>query len=86
MPAGLSAQVMSPSRPFAPSTSASALALVSLYASIGIAGKSSLSSTSTTSSVPEKTTPAEEVKTSFLIPFLTHVAMTVRVPTMLTFS
>ena len=85
IPAGRNATVRSPSFPFACSTSSSALAFDSLYASKGFSGKGRRSSTSMTS-WPLKTTPALLVKTSFLICNDTAAAITAFVPSTFTFQ
>jgi len=85
MPAGLRATVSSPPFPLAAKTISSALALVSLYASIDVSAKGKRSS-ALMISAPLKTTPQELVKTSFFTPVCIAAAITAFVPSTLTFQ
>ena len=83
MPAGRSATVKRPPFPLASKTSTSALALESLYASMGTSGKGTRSSMSMISA-PLNTTPAELVKTNLRTPVSCAAAIIAFVPSTLT--
>ena len=83
MPAGRSATVRRPPFPLASKTATSALALESLYASMGTSGKGTRSSISMIST-PLNTTPAELVNTNLRTPVSCAAAIIVFVPSTLT--